>query len=74
MKVAEWWDEEDVLELDNSLTAEQCQAVLLLACVVNHDAETGVNWDVLRDWIDYVKGEPDTVDNVLENYGKYLVE
>lgn len=72
MRVATYWSTEDVLALDNSLSEDQANAVLLLACVSESDAEAGVNWEVLGYWIDHVKENPDSVGRVLEQYGDHL--
>ena len=49
----EWWLE-DVLSLDDSLSEEQAKEVLRMVDE-NHDANFGVNWDVLQFWIDELK-------------------
>jgi hypothetical protein len=48
------WNIEDVFDLDETITVEQARQALFLADV-NHDASIGINWDVLRYWIDEVK-------------------
>lgn len=48
------WTAEDVKSVDENLTDEQVANVLSL---MRHkrDATIGINWDVIRVWIDYVK-------------------
>jgi hypothetical protein len=48
------WCIEDVQELDEILTDQQCSDVLELA-KRKHDAEVGINWDVLQCHIDTIK-------------------
>ena len=54
LEIAVKWCIEDVLSLDPDLTLEQASDVLE-AVKRRHDAEIGVNWDVLQYWIDEVK-------------------
>jgi hypothetical protein len=49
------WCIEDVKEVAPDLTDEQCRQVLYLACERRHDAEIGVNWDVLKSWANEVR-------------------
>ena len=50
------WHAEDVLNQDDTLTPEQV-GMVLDRIKNNHDANIGVNWDVIDYWIDRVKGE-----------------
>jgi hypothetical protein len=50
------WEVDDVLELDDELTEAQCEKVLRMA-EKKHDANVGINWDVLQYWIDEIKGK-----------------
>lgn len=50
------WDADDVRSLDSELTDEECSEVLK-RIDKNHDANEGVNWDVLDYWIDFVKNK-----------------
>jgi hypothetical protein len=57
--VAVWWNTEDVsLNTnggdDSDLTEEECREVLRLAYEC-HDANDGINWNVLTHWADHVK-------------------
>lgn len=72
-KVAEYWSTEDVLKVCAELSAKEAEAVLLLSCVVEHDANTGTNWDVLRAWADYVQIHPETVEKVHKTAGERLI-
>jgi hypothetical protein len=47
--IAAIWHIDDVRELRPDLSKAQCMKVLL-ACERHHDAEIGINWDVLRFW------------------------
>lgn len=51
--MAVWWHVDDVMGLDDSLSEEKAREVLELA-YRRHDAEIGINWDVLRVHIDDV--------------------
>lgn len=66
--IASWWHISDVLDLQRNwededdyenelddLTDEEAREVLRLADKY-HDCEEGINWDVLRGWIDHVLG------------------
>ena len=55
-KITISWNVEDVLSLDKSLTIEQCIEVLDMA-ETNHDANYGISWDTLSNYIDEVKEE-----------------
>jgi len=55
-----YWNVEDVLSLDDTLTIEECIEVLDLA-QNNHDANYGINWDTLKGWIEYIKEEKETI-------------
>ena len=70
--VMESWATEDVASIAPDLNERQQCAVLLLACVAEHNAELGVNWDVLKEWAEYVRQNPDVVDRVHENHGGHL--
>jgi hypothetical protein len=45
--VMDSWATEDVASIAPDLNEWQQCAVLLLACVAEHNAELGINWDVL---------------------------
>lgn len=49
------WGIEDVKDVAEDLTDNECREVLRLA-KVNHDATVGINWDVLEVWADEVRG------------------
>jgi len=55
-----YWNVQDVLSLDDTLTIEECIEVLDLA-QNNHDANYGINWDTLKGWIEYIKEEKETI-------------
>lgn len=55
-QIAVIWSVEDVQSLDDSLTDEQAMKVLEFA-KNKHDAEIGINWDVLQIHLDYLKDE-----------------
>lgn len=46
-KIAEVWHTEDVAEVAPGISADDAMAVLT-AVLDNHDANIGINWDVLR--------------------------
>lgn len=48
------WTVEDVFEVAPDLTIEDARDVLATA-LDNHDANIGINWDVLTMWADYIK-------------------
>lgn len=48
------WNEEDVKGLDESLTDKEIEEVLF-QMETKHDAEQGVNWDLIKCHIDDVK-------------------
>ena len=50
------WNIEDVQSLDPNISDDQAIEVLELA-LDNHDANVGVNWDVLEFWMSQVKKE-----------------
>jgi hypothetical protein len=50
------WNIEDVQSLDPNISDDQAIEVLELA-LDNHDANTGINWDVLEFWITQIKEE-----------------
>lgn len=55
------WSTEDVQEVRPDLDESQAYEVLI-AAKKNHDSTTGINWDVLEGWADYLfpyEGEED---------------
>jgi hypothetical protein len=66
------WNTEDVLSVADDLTERQANAVLLLAGLAQHDAELGVNWDVLAYWADEVRRHPQMVQRILKEWGQCL--
>ena len=48
------WGVDDVFNLDDTLSIEEAREVLRLA-EKEHDANVGINWDVLDSWILHVK-------------------
>jgi hypothetical protein len=66
------WNTEDVLSVADDLTGAQADAVLLLAGMAQHDANQGVNWDVLAYWANEVRNNPELAERTLENWGQYL--
>ena len=56
------WHPEDVQEIRPDLTNEQAQEVLWLARKF-HDANVGVNWDVLSIWAEQLYPEPEDSDD-----------
>lgn len=50
------WSIYDIQHVDDSLSDEECIKVLHYLRD-NHDAEIGINWDVIRDAIEVIKGE-----------------
>ena len=48
------WHFTDIQEVDDSLTNDEARQVLQLI-KKNHDATIGINWDIIRAWIDYFK-------------------
>jgi hypothetical protein len=48
------WQAGDILGLDDTLSAEEVEAVLNLI-EGEHDASIGINWDVIEEWINFVK-------------------
>ena len=53
-KITVSWCIDDVLRLDNTLSIAQARDVLSLL-KHKHDASVGINWDVIRSYIDEVK-------------------
>ena len=53
-KITVSWCSDDVLSLDNTLSIAQVRDVLSLL-KHKHDASVGINWDVIRIYIDEVK-------------------
>jgi hypothetical protein len=58
--IAKPWHIDDVLSLNPDLTRSQAQKVLQLA-LQEHDAELGINWDVLSECIHIVVSEESKV-------------
>lgn len=52
------WSIEDVKSIVGDFTDDQCREVLRLA-KRNHDANIGINWDVLEMWADHVRENED---------------
>ena len=50
------WMAEDVLSMDDTLTPEQVEDVLG-ALERKHDANIGINWEVISFWIDNFKND-----------------
>jgi hypothetical protein len=48
------WHTDDVLSLDPSLDRDSARLVLTMA-VEQHDANIGINWDVLNEYINQVR-------------------
>jgi len=48
------WHFTDIQSVDDSLTNDEARQVLQLI-KKNHDATIGVNWDIIKAWIDYFK-------------------
>ena len=48
------WNVEDVLSIAPDLTVEDARDVLNMA-LCNHDANIGINWDVLEMWAGYAR-------------------
>ena len=55
--IASLWHIDDVQELRPDLTFEQCSEVLQ-QCLNPHNAEIGINWDVIRMHADDLFPEP----------------
>lgn len=53
-KIAITWCIEDVKEIAEDLTDDECREVLQLA-ENKHDATIGINWDVLEEWASEVR-------------------
>lgn len=47
------WHVDDVLSINSNLSQERARLVLTMA-MDNHDANIGINWDVLKEYIDRV--------------------
>jgi len=56
--IAAAWHIDDVREVRPDLTDKQCMEVLI-ECDRRHDAEIGINWDVLRCHADELFPEPE---------------
>ncbi|WP_273866438.1 hypothetical protein [Serratia ureilytica] len=52
--VASFWLDDDFLALDATLTADDIELAMEVVHD-NHDANIGINWDVLQNAIDIVK-------------------
>jgi hypothetical protein len=50
---AKIWHVDDVLSINSNLSREQARLVLTMA-MDNHDANIGINWEVLTEYIDRV--------------------
>ena len=48
------WQAGDVLGVDDTLSPEEVEAVLNILDS-EHDATVGINWDVIQEWINFVK-------------------
>jgi hypothetical protein len=57
------WSYEDVQEQDPTLTDDEARQVLQLI-KHKHDANIGVNWEVIDAWIDYFKRERRSDDDI----------
>lgn len=53
-KISISWGIEDVKSVAEDLTDEECRGVLYLA-KRRHDANIGINWDVLSDFADLIR-------------------
>ena len=53
------WSTEDVQEVRPDLDESQAYEVLI-AAKQKHDANVGINWEVLEFWADYLYPEPDS--------------
>jgi len=51
--LASWWHIDDVKGLNKKLTKQECRDVLNMVDR-GHDANIGINWDVIRYYIDEV--------------------
>ena len=50
---AKIWHVDDVLSINSTLSREQARLVLTIA-VDNHDANIGINWEVLQEYVNQV--------------------
>ena len=50
---AKIWHVDDVLSINSTLSRERARLVLTMA-MNNHDANIGINWEVLKEYIDRV--------------------
>lgn len=50
------WYTDDVLSMDDSLTEDQVRKVMELIART-HDADIGINWEVIKQAIHIIKGE-----------------
>jgi hypothetical protein len=51
--IAKIWHVDDVFSVNSDLNREQAQLVLKMA-IDNHDANIGINWDVLKEYANQV--------------------
>jgi hypothetical protein len=51
--VAKIWHVDDVFSINSDLNREQARLVLKMA-IDNHDANIGINWDVLKEYANQV--------------------
>jgi hypothetical protein len=60
--IASWWHIDDVRECadDDAQPSDDCCREVLRLAQRYHDAEQGINWDILRHWLDEVS-ETETV-------------
>lgn len=49
------WSIDDILSVDKTLTQSEARMVLYML-KHNHDASVGINWDVIQDTINQLKG------------------
>lgn len=50
-KIEDFWTVDDVKSIDSTLTIESC-CIVLDFLKKNHDAEIGINWDVIKNAIE----------------------
>jgi hypothetical protein len=56
MTISIKWSHEDILSIDNSLT--KTQAIKVLRYLEdNHDSNVGINWEVIKEALNYLKQE-----------------
>ena len=54
--IASWWHIDDVKGLNKKLTKQECRDVLNMVDR-RHDANIGINWDVINCYIDQIVDE-----------------